>query len=225
MRNVLPLVLTAASLLSAQPAWKEFSIGAPTVGRNQSGPFGIRASSMPLLRAISKAYGIPEHRIVGPSWLAAEKYAIIGVVDEPKDFQPLFQQELAQRFQMIAHREQKVVPVFILKPIESSIGGSAKLPSTPADGSSSLSGGPSPALQMTGATMDAFAAALSDAIHRPVWNETGIDGAFQIRLSWEFGNLKSLATAVKEQLGLQLIDDNRPVDLLVIDHIEKLSFK
>ena len=31
---------------------------------------------MPLLRVISRAYAFPEYRIIGPDWLASERYAI-----------------------------------------------------------------------------------------------------------------------------------------------------
>jgi hypothetical protein len=47
--------------------------GPAVPGRNQSNAFSIHAAGMPLVRAISRAYGIPEHRILGPSWLATEK--------------------------------------------------------------------------------------------------------------------------------------------------------
>lgn len=224
MRNALWIVIAAAALW-AQPAWKEFSIGAPVVGRNQNGPFGIRASGMPLLRAISKSYGTPEHRILGPAWLATEKYAIVAEVAEPKDFQPLFQRELADRFHMLAHREQRNVPVFVLKTLDSPATLSAAHGAAPQPGSSSLQGGPRPLLEMFGSNLDAFVAALADSIRRPVFNETGVDGTFHIQLSWQFGNLASLQEAVKKQLGLQLVDDNRTVELLVVDHIEKLQVK
>lgn len=217
MRNLF-LLLLAACALSGQPTWKEFSIGPPTAGRNQSGPFGIHAAQMPLIRAISRAYGMPEHRIVGPAWLGTERYAITAEVNEPRDFQPLFQRELAERFHMVVHKEQRQVPVFVLKPLDSP----AKLSSA---GSAASTPHRSGGLDMSNATMDGFAAALADAIHRPVFNETGIDGTFQIQLRWEMDDMKSLEAAVKEQLGLQLVSEVRGVELLIVDRAEKLVVK
>jgi uncharacterized protein (TIGR03435 family) len=216
MRNVCLIALLTASAMNAQPAWKEFSIGPPATGRIQSSAFDIHAAQMPMIRIVTRAYGFPESRIVGPAWLETEKYAITAVPVDPKDFQALLQHELAERFHMIAHKEQRQVPAFVVKPLDSP----AKL------SSSGAAGGPSPrggGLEMTSATMEGFAAALADMIHRPVFNETGIDGKFQIRLNWEYNNMASLKTAVRDQLGLQLADEVRAVELLIIDHVEKTA--
>ncbi len=103
--------LCAASALFGQsadsPKWKEFSIGPPTRNQTGFGPNGLRADGIPLVRALARAYGLPEHRIIGPDWLDTERYAIVAQVDDLKDFQPLFQQELTARFKMVAHREMR----------------------------------------------------------------------------------------------------------------------
>jgi uncharacterized protein (TIGR03435 family) len=217
MRNGNVLLLLTASALWAQSGWTEFSIGPATASHSQFSRFGIRAEGVPLLRAIARAYGVPEHRVAGPPWLPTERYAITAQVSDPLQFQPLFQQELANRFHMLAHREQRDIPVFVLKPVE----GAQKLTPAAPPGSASMAGG---GLQMSGATMAGFAAALADSIRRPVIDETGIDGAFDFKLSWQGGNMASLQAAARQQLGLQLIDDKRVVELLIIDHIEKLEF-
>ena len=94
MRSNTVCLLLAIPALSAQtatpPGWKEFSIGPPT--RNQSGfrQNGIVAAGIPLKRALARAYGLPEHRIIGPSWIDEARYAITALVDDPQTFQPLF---------------------------------------------------------------------------------------------------------------------------------------
>jgi uncharacterized protein (TIGR03435 family) len=220
MRREAVLSILAVSALLGQTAasatWKEFSIGPPT--RNQSGfsPYGIRAEGVPLKRALARAYGLPEHRIIGPDWLDTERYAITGQVDNPADFKPLFQQELTARFHMAAHLETKEVPIYILRTIE---GGAMKPSSGDSAGGRGMSGG----LRMQ-STVEAFVSQLSDLIKRPVFDETGMDGTFDFSLSWKKGNPESLQEAVKQQLGLQLVDDKRSLDLLIVDHIEKLQF-
>jgi len=210
------LVLAAAVLSGQSPTWKEFSIGPPT--RNQSGfnAYGIRAEGVPLKRALARAYGLPEHRIVGPAWLGTERYAIVGQVSDPKDFQPLFQQELTTRFQMTAHRETKEVPVYVLKTMESG--------KPPLAGASVDRKGMGQGLKMTGVNVGRFVSELADYIEKPVFDETGMDGKFDFSLFWSGGSGAALQAAVKEQLGLQLVDDRRVLDILVIDHIEKLQF-
>lgn len=214
MWSRIAVFLAGASLAAAQGVErgsKEFSIGPPTANHAANGPYGIRAEGMPLKRVLARAYGIPEHRILGPDWLATERYAIVARVNDPAELQGLLQQELTARFHMLVHRETKNVPVFVMKPAQ----GGAKLGAAPA--------GP-PTLKMTKTTMAGLAAALSDQISRPVFDETGIDGRFDVSLSWKFGNVASLQAAMKEQLGLELVDQNRSVEFLVIDHIEKLQF-
>ena len=200
MRREAVISILAVSALLGQTAgsatWKEFTIGPPT--RNQSGfsQYGIRAEGVPLKRALARAYGLPEYAIIGPDWVDTERYAITGQVENPADFKPLFQQELTTRFHMVAHTETKEVPVFLLKTME---GGALK----PASGDSphGLAG-----LRLTHATVAVFAGALADLIRRPVFDETGLDGSFDLSLYWKSGNMVALQAAAKDQLGLQLVD-------------------
>lgn len=212
MRNLAAILFLTVIALTAQPAWKELSIGPPTGGRNRSGPTGIHAEAFPVLRAISRAYGVPEHRIVGPAWLTTERYAINAEAPDRESFQPMFQKELANWFRLQVHREQRVIPVLVLKRLEGQ-------PSTTAP----VKG--QPALQMPQATMDLFASTLADIVHMPVFNETNLDGTFDIRLNYEFNNIGSLRTAVQQQLGLTLTDDKRPIDLLIVDYAEKAQLR
>jgi uncharacterized protein (TIGR03435 family) len=220
MKREAVFCILAASALFGQTAgpatWKEFSIGPPT--RNQSGfsPYGIRADGVYLKRALARAYGLPEHRVIGPDWLDTERYAITGQVENPADFKLLFQQELTARFHMVARLETKEVPVYLLKTID----GGAIHPQPVEGGGRGLSGG----MKMPHATVAEFAAALADYIRRPVFDETGLDGSFEFSLSWNKGNPAALQEAVKQQLGMQLVDDKRSVPLLIVDHIEKLQF-
>jgi uncharacterized protein (TIGR03435 family) len=208
------IALTAAWCQTApSPTWKEFSIGPPT--RNQSGfsREGIRAEGIPLKRALARAYGLPEHRILGPGWIAEERYAMTALVNSPDDLQPLLQQELTARFQMSAHRETRELPVFVLHPIE----GAAPQPKSARSGQES-------GVIRRNATVREFAAELGDALQKPVFDETGIDGRFDLSLYWKSRDTASLQAAAKEQLGMKLVEEKRPVEILVIDHIEKLRF-
>ena len=87
-----------------------------------------------------------------------------------------------------------------------------------------------------GMTVTEFAARVfRDIMDRPVIDRTGLTGLFDIHL--EFSGLEnslapsdvadsaapSVFTAVQEQLGLKLSPDRGPVEVLVIDHVEKPS--
>jgi uncharacterized protein (TIGR03435 family) len=87
-----------------------------------------------------------------------------------------------------------------------------------------------------GMTVAEFAARVfRDTLDRPAIDRTGIAGLFDIHL--EFSDLENSAglggdadnaapsvfTAIQEQLGLKLSADKGPVEVLVIDHVEKPS--
>jgi uncharacterized protein (TIGR03435 family) len=86
----------------------------------------------------------------------------------------------------------------------------------------------------TNASMDRFAEILSRQMDRPVVNQTGLQGVFNLTLQWTPDSARpanpqngaategpSIFTAIQEQLGLRLRAQKVPVDVLVIDHAER----
>jgi uncharacterized protein (TIGR03435 family) len=87
--------------------------------------------------------------------------------------------------------------------------------------------------------MDRFAASLAQQVDRPILERTGLSGTFDLDV--EFMSQRALAsssgssdataptgptsifTAVQEQLGLKLVPTTGPVDVVVIDHVERPS--
>ena len=205
---------------ASAPAWKEFSIGPMVKPAGRYGADGIRGDGVPLKKVIAKAYGLPEHRIVGPDWVNSQRYQWTAVVADPVNFQPYMQQELASRFHMDAHRETRDVPVYILRASPDAKPGGPPA-STMGVGGSEMSG---VGLRMPRSSMADFAGTLADMMLRPVFDETGMEGNYDIVLSWKFGNPESLKEAVKKQLGVDMVDDRRAVELLIITHIEKPEF-
>ena len=78
--------------------------------------------------------------------------------------------------------------------------------------------------------MTQFAERLVGSFDRPVLDRTGLDGSFDIDLTYSADNpvvdtsnapnAPSLITALREQLGLRLESTKAPVEVLVIDHVE-----
>ena len=64
-----------------------------------------------------------------------------------------------------------------------------------------------------------LAAILSGPLSQPVLDKTGLPGRYLFNLAW--GSDEDMVTAILEQLGLKIETQREPIDLLVIDHIEK----
>jgi uncharacterized protein (TIGR03435 family) len=95
------------------------------------------------------------------------------------------------------------------------------------------------AMRFRGITLDAFAMFLATPVRRPVIDRTGLSGDFDIELDMtaELGppppppgmpdavdraSAPSIFTTLQEQLGLRLDARREPVDVLVIDRVERL---
>jgi uncharacterized protein (TIGR03435 family) len=76
-------------------------------------------------------------------------------------------------------------------------------------------------------SVEALAANLSFTIGRIVVNKTGIEGGYDFTLDYApegadaSDTRPSIFTALEEQLGLKLVPSRGPVDVIVVDHIER----
>jgi uncharacterized protein (TIGR03435 family) len=84
-------------------------------------------------------------------------------------------------------------------------------------------------IEAVGISMPRLIEMVSDEVGRTIVDKTGFIGPFDFRLEFapesaSGGNLSSpsIATALQEQLGLQLKSARGPVEVLVIDHVERL---
>jgi uncharacterized protein (TIGR03435 family) len=77
--------------------------------------------------------------------------------------------------------------------------------------------------------MDDLAAQLTGTIDHVVTNKTGLTGAYDFtvrytdELSAADSSAPSIYTALQDQLGLKLESSKGPVQVLVIDHVERPS--
>jgi uncharacterized protein (TIGR03435 family) len=140
-----------------------------------------------------------------------------------KQLNAMMQSLLAERFGLIAHREQKSIPGYALV--------AGKKPpvlheQAPSTGSNTNSNNGK--MNGTNVSMDKLADILSRQIHEPVQNQTGLTGVMDIKLEWTPDQSDtadgpgSIFTALQEQLGLKLQAQKITIDTLVVDHIDRV---
>jgi uncharacterized protein (TIGR03435 family) len=186
------------------------------------------AHFMPLKFLISIAYGVDVEYIQdAPNWLDSQLYDIEAKVEGDalltrEQMQPLLQNLLEQRFHLTVHRGQKEVTGYDLVVAK----GGPKL--QPPKGGEQPYGYILPdGIQDQNATVQALAGLLKSPAGGPVVDKTGITGKYDFNLKYATANhpdpnLPDLFTAVQEQFGLKLVPQKISVDILVIDHVDKI---
>ncbi len=209
-----------------------------SLGVSPGGLFSTTGTSLSQL--IKFAYDLHPSQIVGgPSWLETERYDVTGKPDKPgkpdlKLVKVMVQKLLADRFQLTFHLDKRELPVYAITVARSG----AKLIENDSDpnGLPSFSAGRRE-LRLTNATMADFASILQSSIlERPTLDRTALGSArYDFTLKWtpdaapsqpQVDNADAppdLFTAFQQQLGLKLESTKAPVEVLVIDHVERPS--
>jgi uncharacterized protein (TIGR03435 family) len=194
------------------------------------GPAGIHYNNVTLKNCIRSAYGVEPYRILGgPDWINSERYEIISKAASavPKAQLMLMLQTLIEtRFGLKLHRETKELPVYALV-----VGkGGLKLHAGKEGGETEV-GGARHLIDSRGMGMQQLAGFLSQFTQSsgmPVLDMTGVPGVFDVTLDFVSGDAADksadpdIFTAVQE-LGLKLESRKSPLEVLVIDHVEKPS--
>ena len=95
-----------------------------------------------------------------------------------------------------------------------------------------VNGAGTPTITMRGTSISRLARVLEDRAGRVIIDKTGLGGAYDVDFEWELPSRSgppttlpseslSLFTVLEEQLGLKLESERGPVDVLVIDHVER----
>ncbi len=245
------LLMTAAWLVLAQstgadPAFEVASVkpGDPSFNgsRTSSRPGSVILENVTLRACIMGAYNVRDYQISsGPDWINSERYTINAKTDEEtakleggprlQRVQGMLRTLLAERFQLVIHRETKTEPGYALVLAKTGL----KMKEMENQGGTSSSMGPGK-WTASRIAMEMVAVQLSSIIGRPVIDHTGVKGVFELKLQWiPDDNPKpgddpqsldkpagpSLFTALQEQLGLKLEGDKVPVEHIIIDHAER----
>jgi uncharacterized protein (TIGR03435 family) len=202
-------------------------------------PDSFSIGGMPAWVLIRSAYGVlMEGQVVGlPDWAKTEPIEVEAKMDADttralrklpqmeqwKQMQLMLQAMLADRFALKAHRETRDLPIYELTVAKS---GSKMKQTTPdsSGGSANYASGKVTAHQIS---IESVAANLSFAVGRVIVNKTGLEGGYDFALDYApdgadaSDTRPSIFTALEEQLGLKLEPARGPVDVIVVDQIER----
>jgi uncharacterized protein (TIGR03435 family) len=178
---------------------------------------------------IGQAYGVKVYPLSrGPDALSTDRYDVIAKVspDASKEQRMLMLQALlAERFKLVVHRESKQLPIYTLVAGK----GGPKFPAVKDDGSApETGGGGGHQIQAHHISMKLLAATLQGWTGDTVVDATGLTGLYDLNLDFNPDESTSsegptVFEAVQRQLGLKLEAGKGPVEVVVIDHVEKPS--
>lgn len=224
--------------------------GAPGFSGGLSPGGRFNAINTPTARLIRLAYPTAGSELIGaPEWVTTERYDVVAIArpDTTRDeMQAMVRTLLEERFKLTLHRDTRERPTFSLalassdgrlgpemrrsdydcaaveaanrsnKPIPPAANGAPPCGVVQAGGT----------LRAGGVSMSLLAQMLSAPAGRLVVDKTGLSGAYEftLRFSEQAQSVDDpplIFTALQEQLGLKLMPDVAPVEVLVIDSVER----
>jgi uncharacterized protein (TIGR03435 family) len=243
VRTFCAIALVTAGLVEAAqfiPTFEVASVkraagGGPPgdIARNMDpspGSFAMR--NVPLRLVLEWAYDVKRYQIFGPPWIDnEERYDIVAKAPGPAlndQMKLMLQALLTERFRVRLHREKRVLPVYVL------LRGKSEPKLKPGDprGTPTQVGTPTE-ITFKNQPIARLAFMLTARMDRPVLDMTGIEGVYDYII--ETGGLgfngqpaadptagPSIFTAVQDNLGLRLESQRAPIEVLVIDAVQRI---
>jgi uncharacterized protein (TIGR03435 family) len=219
MRTIIAIAIAVVSVLAQatiaqQPMFDVASVktnvSGNTAGWIETRPGGeLVVRNQPLRSIIWIAHGVQESQLVGgPDWLAGERFDIVAKpASEPRsrdELMQMLQALLAERFNLVLHRETREAAVYALVPVRpGQLGAGARRSATDCDAGNAAAGRSVPPpgnaglrplcgtrrtagrLMAGGVRLEELARNLSDLAGRTVIDATGITGFHDLDLEWQ----------------------------------------
>jgi uncharacterized protein (TIGR03435 family) len=187
-----------------------------------------------LLRTV---FNLQPHQLVNaPDWIDTARFDIEAKPDREystredalaPELLAMLRNLFADRFKLIAHREMRDTSVYALVVVKDGVMGPQMRRSTVdcetvrcriSTNAGRIAG--------TGTTLSELMRRLSPTLGRPVVDRTGLSGPFDLELTWSPDQTAdtagpSIFTAIQEQLGLKLESQRAPIEVMVIDRLER----
>jgi uncharacterized protein (TIGR03435 family) len=224
---------------------------AATGGPDTDDPTHLTFSNATLTLVLQRAFDLLDtQKIDGPEWLNIDMFDIAATLPRSatKDrMRVMLQNLLAERFHMAWHRERQDLPAYVMVAAKgrTRLAAPKDASSNPSHSDKALSGART--ITCGNCTVGEFAKMLGHPEGRFIYDETGLRGTYDFALTYEpvyacrtctsggpdgasppppAPSLDEappvLSVALDQQLGLKLEKKQRPVDVIVIDRIDRV---
>jgi uncharacterized protein (TIGR03435 family) len=185
----------------------------------------IAATGETLKDLVAIAYQMKDTQVTaGPAWADVERYDINAESNGAEQPQLLLmlQTLLADRFQLVIHHEERILPVYAMTVVNSGL----KIKPAESQDGDSHSEGSNGSLTAEGVSMPKLADLLSRDLKLPVKDLTGVNGRYTFKIEWStqgdtVDSQDAMFNALEQQLGVKLELRKVPIDTIVIDRAEK----
>ena len=233
---------------AAPPAFEVASVKVNTAGTNGGmgrggmgghgfdtitpSPSGVSVIDVRLKSVIQWAYHVQPVQVSGPGWLDVDRYDIVakaaGAVSE-EQLRLMMQTLLADRFKLALHHESKEMQAYVVTVAKSGL----KMKESTSEGDMDIQPSAPAGAAFQRATVSKLAELLSGPLQSPVIDETGLTGRYDFKLdlsgfldpSTPMGIndvIPILIQAAQQQLGIKVDQKKVVVEMLMVDHAEKI---
>jgi uncharacterized protein (TIGR03435 family) len=183
-------------------------------------PAHVSYSGVTLKSVIAQAYSVPPDRITGPRWLGDDRFDISATLPagaSQSDIPLMLQHLLADHFGLVIHEQTKSLTGYAL------LAGKGPLNiNRSVEGRVATIDMASDHMQLNNYTMPDFAKFLATSIGRPVVDETGLNGRYDIALYSSMSEIQSaLIGRAIQQLGLRIETRSIPAKFIVVDKADR----
>jgi uncharacterized protein (TIGR03435 family) len=243
-------ILSIATLLISaapgqpSPAFDVASVRSAKVGIEggrreniQVNPGTLTMRNVSLKSALRWAYHVMDYQVSGPDWIGFDRFDISAKASDPvaeDQLRLMLQALLVERFKITLHRVTKEMQAYDLVIAK----GGIKFHESQVEGEPIMNPDKNRmSMEIKGLSATQFIDALSNVLRAPVINHTGLTGKYDAAINVAkympdvskadssgapFDPTGMIITALQDDLGLKLESKKMPIDLLIIDHAEKI---
>ena len=201
----------------------------------QVSPTSLTMRGVSLKTAIRWAYHVMDYQVSGPDWIGFQRYDIAAKAAAPaseEQLREMLQSLLADRFGLAVHRQKKEESAYVLL-----VGKNGpKFHESTTEGESSIAAERSKMTVTVQRTpLSQLVDTLSLVLRTPVVDETGLKGRYDITVNAAkyiasdrqpgdppLDPVALIIIGIQEELGLKLESRKVTLDLVIVDHAEKV---